>query len=526
MKNYRVILVALVLFYLALAAISFSEEISWEDIGGGNINLRTVSVHPQNQSIIYIGLDTGLFRTDDGGGNWKNILSLRGQKRAVNFLFFDTKENNSLYVATANGLFYASYEGQHAKRIYQGKNAWENECTALAVLPSAIYLGTKGGLFVSKDKGRSWHRERTQLGNSHILAIAYNAKEPGYIYVACIDGVFKTQDSGQSWGRIFIAKPTENGTDTDAEEENEDRDEEIKFSRIRFISIDPNNPSRLYLGTSRGVYKSQDMGGAWELMPDYGLLNREIKFLLISSQSKIYAVTKSGIFTYNNNRWEELSLRLTAGEVRSLTLDNQDNLYAACEKGFFRMKKEYFSKDSKDSTIVMYYKEEPKIAEVQQAAIKYAEVESEKIKEWRKKAKMKAILPKLTVGLDRSESSNYEIYTSATTHYIYEGPDDKSNGWDVTLSWELGDLIWNDDQTSIDVRSRLMVELRDDILDEVTKLYFERIRVKMELDNLSIEERKKRFEKELRLQELTASLDALTGGYFSQQLTKGIRNLG
>jgi hypothetical protein len=63
-----------------------------------------------------------------------------------------------------------------------------------------------------------------------------------------------------------------------------------------------------------------------------------------------------------------------------------------------------------------------------------------------------------------------------------------------------------------------MVQLRDDILDEVTKLYFERIRVKMELNSLSLEERKKRFEKELRLQELTASLDAFTGGYFSQHL--------
>jgi len=65
-----------------------------------------------------------------------------------------------------------------------------------------------------------------------------------------------------------------------------------------------------------------------------------------------------------------------------------------------------------------------------------------------------------------------------------------------------------------------VVQLRDDILDEVTKLYFERIRVKCEIDNLSIEERKKRFEKELRLAELTASIDALTGGYFSQNLRR------
>ena len=63
-----------------------------------------------------------------------------------------------------------------------------------------------------------------------------------------------------------------------------------------------------------------------------------------------------------------------------------------------------------------------------------------------------------------------------------------------------------------------MVQLRDEILDDVTKLYFEHIRVRAEIDNLSIEDRKKRFEKELKLKELTASLDALTGGYFLQQL--------
>ena len=63
-----------------------------------------------------------------------------------------------------------------------------------------------------------------------------------------------------------------------------------------------------------------------------------------------------------------------------------------------------------------------------------------------------------------------------------------------------------------------MVQLRGDLLDEVNKLYFERIRVKMELDSLQIEDRKKRFEKELRVKELTASLDALTGGYFSSQI--------
>ncbi|MDD5246833.1 MAG: hypothetical protein PHS09_05540, partial [Candidatus Omnitrophica bacterium] len=68
--------------------------------------------------------------------------------------------------------------------------------------------------------------------------------------------------------------------------------------------------------------------------------------------------------------------------------------------------------------------------------------------------------------------------------------------------------------TSIDVRSRLDVQLRQDLLDEATKLYFERIRLRMEIDGFSIEDRKRRGEKELKLREVTANLDALTGGYF------------
>ncbi len=62
------------------------------------------------------------------------------------------------------------------------------------------------------------------------------------------------------------------------------------------------------------------------------------------------------------------------------------------------------------------------------------------------------------------------------------------------------------------------MQLREDILDEVNKLYFERIRLKVEIDRLSIEDRVKRLEKKLRLEELTASLDALTGGYYSECL--------
>ena len=78
--------------------------------------------------------------------------------------------------------------------------------------------------------------------------------------------------------------------------------------------------------------------------------------------------------------------------------------------------------------------------------------------------------------------------------------------------------MWNDVQTNIDIRSKLMVQLRDEILEDVTRLYFERKRLLAELSETRPEDTQKLREKRLRVEELTAHIDALTGGRFSDAL--------
>lgn len=172
------------------------------------------------------------------------------------------------------------------------------------------------------------------------------------------------------------------------------------------------------------------------------------------------------------------------------------------------------------NTAAYYSDSEPTIGKVHKAAIKYAEVGHEKILQWRKSAAKKAWLPKVSFGLDRNVTDLWHWEGGSTTRssddILCRGKD--AVEWSVSFAWDLSELIWNDAQTSIDVRSRLTVRLREEILDQVTRIYFERLRVKMDLDNLRIEDRKKRLEKELKLQELTAYLDAFTGGDFSRQL--------
>lgn len=500
-----------------LAGKLWAFEPRWQEISRGTVNVKAVLIG-SNSKVIYLGADRGVFRTEDGGSSWRNVLSIRGDKHSINYLAFDSQNKKIIYAAIGSGLYFSANDGRRWRRAFKGKNSFENDCTFVASLPQAIYLGTKSGLFISMDKGRLWHKASGKLGESRVYNIVYSPKEQNYIYVACADGIFRSVDNGIGWDRIYATHPVENGAEP--EEDNEDRDEEARHSEIRYLAIEPDQPDNLYLATNRGVYGSKDRGKSWELLSEYGLLSHDVRFLLFSAKSGLIAAVKSGIFNYKGESWRELSFNLSCRYVNFIGLDKEGNLYACTEKGLFNSGLESWGLPGRGGAVNEYFKGEPEIKEVQEQAIRYAEVEPQKIIRWRKQAQKKAMLPQVSIGLDRNSGDLWHWESGSSTKCeddtLRRGRDNLD--WDVRLSWDLSELIWNNDQTSIDTRSRLMVQLRDDILDEVNKTYFERIRVKMELDSLQIEDKKKRFEKELRIKELTASLDSLTGGYFSSQI--------
>jgi len=63
-----------------------------------------------------------------------------------------------------------------------------------------------------------------------------------------------------------------------------------------------------------------------------------------------------------------------------------------------------------------------------------------------------------------------------------------------------------------------MVQLRDEILEEVTRLYFERKRLLGELKKTRDTDDAETRKKTLRVEELTAYIDAFTGGRFSEAI--------
>jgi photosystem II stability/assembly factor-like uncharacterized protein len=523
MKNQVLNLLGVCLGMALLAPKLCAGEPAWENIGGGHLNAMAILVDPKSPRNIFLGTRQGIFFSTNAGKNWRLVLSLKGQNRQVGALAYGSKNEHAIYAATGDGLFFSADRSSVWKKIFQGRNSLERDCRALAITDERIYLGTKAGLFVSLDQGKSWLRQSGVLGHSRILAIAADQKASGAVYAASVEGLFKTGNKSQSWEKLSVALTAE--SDKDREEsfefEEEEEDEE-KFSVIKFVAIDPRNSNRVYLALNSGVLASEDFGRTWRRLTDQGLLGKDIKAVSVSLNSRLYCVSGNGVFLFQENSWQDLSVRLVPGEINSLYLEGPSNLLVAASKGLFILKDEVLSKTPglENSAKTELLIDEPAIAAVQQAAMRFAEVEPEKIKNWRRLAAKKAWLPQMSLGFNRQTTDLWHWESGST---VKDGDDNLRKGhdsldWDISLSWDLGDIVWSEVQNSIDVRSRLSVQLRNDILDEVTKLYFERIRVKAELRDLDILEKKKRLEKELRIRELNAYLDGLTGGYFSRNI--------
>jgi photosystem II stability/assembly factor-like uncharacterized protein len=462
---------------------------------------------------VYVGTVNGLYRKTGENGEWKRLFASRGEERGVNDIYVNSE--NAIYIATRDGLYRSRDFGNNWERIFR-RIQKENHVNAVACDSAdeeRIYLGTAKGLFQTRNGGRTWEKFSGVFGRSEINSIALGGKE---LFAICKNELYKINRNSGNYKKVF-------SSDQPGELE---EDDEIIFSLNDVARED----STLYLATNRGLFTSKTAGESWIRFDTAGLPDRRINQAIASrrGKSKIYAATGSGVFEYDasERKWAKLYEGMDATNVRRLMISRPGNyMWALCDARVYGMTLEgaavsaVAARDSSESDgLLARFADEPSVNEVQAMAIRYAEVYPEKIDRWRRGAQYKALLPKVSFGIDQSKSDTYEIYTASTRSYWIYGPEDESEGWDLNFTWDLSDLVWNDSQTSIDVRSKLMVQLRDDIVDEVTRIYFERRRLQFENVMNPPKTIQAKLKRELRIQELTAGLDGLTGSRFSAAL--------
>lgn len=161
---------------------------------------------------------------------------------------------------------------------------------------------------------------------------------------------------------------------------------------------------------------------------------------------------------------------------------------------------------------------EPSIQEVQTEAVRYLGFDQQELDGWKRHARWSAALPRLQVGFQRELRDLISLSTKDSVNVsggdVFVGPSqnnfdqnfNQGTAIDVRAVWYLNELVFNRDSLASSSERRDWLRERSRVLEGVTEAYYTRQR--------SRQGRGEGPEKS------TAMLDALTGGWFSQELAR------
>lgn len=523
---------------MALCLLGFPSTVlaqrpAWQLMSRGFNTSRVdlVAANPLQSRLLYAASGNVVYASHDGGIQWRAVFRAPAAAQ-VTRLAINPFDGRHVLAATTDGLYGTEDDGEHWQRLFRKPGSGESQTRVVVFHPTRrdeVFLGTAGGLFRSTDGARHWQQLGGRLSRRSVQDIAADPLNPQRVYVLTDQGIFVSTSDLETWEHIVIVSGTEapaQETEEPSEEPNDDQDEG-HTAVLTTLAINPNQPEQLYVGSVNGLYVSQDHGATWQRVTQAGAGTAHIRQVILHTHSplKAYVATSQGVARYDpkENQWEALYDGLPTQEVHFLAATGT-KVFAATDRGLYMLDltEEHVAEGNWPSAqeILGNFVHEPTIKQVQETAVNYAEVHPDKIKRWRQQAYLQALLPTVSTSVGNNVTDKWHWEGGSTTKtyddILLHGKE--SLEWDMSLSWQLNELIWNSDQTTIDSRSKLMVQLRDDILDEVTRAYFERRRLQIELLTDPPSNPRVQLTKELRLQELTAIIDGLTGGWFSKQL--------
>lgn len=180
--------------------------------------------------------------------------------------------------------------------------------------------------------------------------------------------------------------------------------------------------------------------------------------------------------------------------------------------------------------VLAEFEHEPTILQVHTWAEHQAHTSPQQVRRWLRQSVRFATLPQVELelqlrndwdqGFDYLNVDGAELVPEEEPFPVRsDAGQGQAQTYKVRLVWDLDKLVMSSERIRALSEARDAVELRDRVLAEVTRLYFERRRLQVERLLAPHAEVAARVREELRIRELTANLDALTGGAFSAALT-------
>ncbi|MCZ6900051.1 MAG: glycosyl hydrolase [Bacteroidetes bacterium] len=300
-------------------------------------SIGCVIVDPQNPYVVWVGTGEniggrhagygdGIYRSDDGGANWKN-MGLKNSQH-ISEIVIHPENSNILWVAAQGPLWskggdrglYKSINGGQTWKKVLGDNEWVG-VTDIAIDPRnpdwmyaatwqrhrsvAAYLGggPGSGIHRSTDGGETWEKLTEGLPKSSMgkIGLAIAPQQPDIVYAAIeldrrTGGVFRSTDRGSTWekrsdavagatgphyyqelyasphqfGRLYLVDSRMQVSD-DGGKTFRGLNRKDKHGDNHAIAFREDDPDYLLVGTDGGVYESFDLGDNWRFMANLPL---------------------------------------------------------------------------------------------------------------------------------------------------------------------------------------------------------------------------------------------------------------
>ena len=295
-RTYRRMLTAAALVTLILSSVAIAaDDIDnvftdkethgvWSVLGPNGGDVRAVAVDPRNADKLYIStMDGQIHVSTDAGKSWRLLASFGKPLLTLDQLFVDSRDSNVIYASghrgkQAGGFFKSEDGGVTWKENKDLRDQAIHAMHQAKADPNLIYVGTKDGVWISKDSGDDFKRLESGTMPLDINSFAVDPKNTNTLYAGTTWRPYKSTDNGKNWRLIKTGM--------------------IDDSDIFSITIDPVNTSHVIASACSGIYESLNGGENWKKIQGIPSTSRRTRDIVQhpSRPGTIYAGTTEGFW--------------------------------------------------------------------------------------------------------------------------------------------------------------------------------------------------------------------------------------
>ena len=509
-----------------------TERLEWQRVAAGAHGeaVTALAIAPQGGRLA-VGDARGLRFVSQAGGDVRRVL-YRGPVHDIAFLPADFPAQGAprgfpapgtLLAATEVGLYRIDGDGQ-ADLLAPAPGADARAVYRIAVSSVAVAVATGAGAFLSVDV-RHWQRLSPQLPFGAATSVALRERADGLECFAVVEG--------RLW-RIRLARAGERWVA-----------EQVVRETLP-LTPEGGGPVDLVFGVGGAetvvvlptAFAARDAAGEpWRVLrpalPPGAHAQR-----LVAARGSLWLATDSGLLVAIKlaGPWQRVAAPAGSADVRALASD-AGTLYAAAGDRVLAARPTELpvapallagaavpaGAAAAGVWRLRTPEGDPPIELVQRAVLSYLELRPERIRGLRRGAGRRGWWPIVSLRLmrarDEDRGTDYdEAIVYGERHSTVDRDSSTARDFEtsLTFSWDLGDIAYHPEQIDVSREAREVIKLRDDVLDEVTQLYFERRRVLAELAARPDAPPAENLRLRLRAAELAAGIDAWTGGWFGR----------